>query len=208
MKKLLGIMIVLCLLIGTCALSEGADFSTEKAAGSSSLQSFIIRDKDKQSHEYDQMVEQALEVLIAGWKAEYDQCAAPGVSYYLDIRGVRVIEMKEGLVPGPDNYYSIFQNARYIVEFLFLDDYLSDYEKISGHNVGYLDYSGMNNCVLVDQQNNMTLARRVLDIYRGRTYNGDYSSIVEKVTDCGDRFNQVIEFKYIETPEPEQAPTA
>ena len=115
------------------------------------------------------------------------------MTFILDIRGVRVIKIKDDL---DEETASRLQNARYIVDFLFYDDYLSASCSISGHNVGCHDLSMQKNDVIIDRDGNMSLTSHVIEVYRARTYQTDYSPIIESVTDYRDQYNQIIEFSY------------
>ncbi len=193
MKKLFCMMVVLSLLSGTAALSEGIDLSGMTTEELTELQVRIREEINSRPHDYDKLIEEALEVLKAGWKTCYEEYAVPGQTYALDIRSVRVIRLKEGL---GDAERKVFGDTRYVVEFLFYDDYFSNPAGCSGHQVGYMDYSCQNDCVLVDSQGGMMLTSHIFSTYRGRTYNIDLSPFVEEVTDYCDQYNQVIEFPF------------
>ncbi len=191
MKRIVGMMIVVGMLFATNAFCEGIDLSGMSAAELAELQSRIQEEINSRPEDHEVLIAQALEVLKAGWKEEYDKNATSGVTFRLDIRGVRVIRIKDEL---NETAQKIFGDTKYVIEFLFYDDIYSDVNGFSGHKVGYYDYSGQMDSVLVDRQNNMTLSSHPIRNYSGRTYEMDYSSFIEEVTDYRDQYNQIIEF--------------
>ncbi len=191
MKRFVSLMAVLCMLCGAGALGEGIDLSGMTDTELEELQVRIREELNSRPDEHGQMIAEALEVLKAGWKKEYDEHAVPGTACILDIRGVRVVELKKEL---EEQESKVFGDTRYIVEFLFYDDFRSAFSGFSGHNAGYTDMSLLNDSVLVDGQNNMTLATGLIRRYALKAAETDYSSFIEKVTDYRDRYNRMIEF--------------
>lgn len=199
MKKLFLVLTLLCMLFAFCACSNsgssGGEIDLTKMSDEqlANLQSQVQQEISSRPDDHAVMINQALDVLKARWKEEYDQCGKPGVTFRLDVRGVRVIRMKDNM---DEKAAGTFGNIKYLIEFLFYDDYYSDRLGYSGHNVGYYDYSGAQNSVIVDRDGNMSISSNLIRIYVGKTYEQDYSGFIESVTDYRDQYNQVIEFSY------------
>ena len=193
MKRFISILILISLLCCSFALGEGIDLSQMTPEQLTELQARVQEEIDSRPEDHTLMIAGALEMLKAGWKEEYDKYGEPGMTFKLDIRGVRVIRLKDDL---DEKTAGRLQNAKYIVDFLFYDDLYSDVMGFSGHKVGYYDYSGQKNNVVMDRDGHVFLAAHLLETYRSFTYETDYSSIVEEVTDYRDQYNQIIEFTY------------
>ena len=193
MKRFFCFLMILSLFIGTTALGEDIDLSELTPAQLAELQIRIQEEMDSRPEDHALLIAQALEVLKAGWKKTYDQQAKSGITFYLDIRGVRVIKLKDNL---NEKAEKVFGSTKYIVDFLFYDDTYSCYSSFSGHNVGYLDLTAQKSCVLIDKQNNMTLSQNTIQSYFKMTYESDYSTFIEEVTDYRDQYNQIIAFSY------------
>ena len=192
MRRIWICFIVLCMLCCSCALGEGIDFSALSDEQLAELQSGIREELNSRHGEHHQMITLALNVLRNGWQQEYQKKGMPGTTYYLDIRGVRVIKLKDNL---DEKASEVFDNSAYIVEFLLYDDYWSASLGLSysGHNTGYLDLTAQNDSVLVSKFGFMTLSSQTIKRYMSRTYAGDFSEFVESVTDYHDQYNQIIE---------------
>ena len=105
-----------------------------------------------------------------------------------------MIRVKDNLDEKTAGY---LKNAKFIIDFLFYDDYRSEMSNSSGHNVGFHDLTAVNNDVVIDHDGNIFLERNLIEVYMGRTYEyGDLSHIIESVTDYREQYNQIIEFKY------------
>ena len=195
MKRLIVLLLGLILLLPACSLGEELDLSEMTPEQLADLQSRIQAELNSRPGDYDVIITQALAVLKDGWKEEFAKYSQPGITYYVDIRGVRVVRIKDNL---EGKASEPFGNLKYLVEFLLYDDYFSSGSSLkSGHNVGYLDLSGVNCVVTVDLDDNMALTMtNPLRIYSSRTFNYDYSAIIEEVIDLHDRYNQLIEFSY------------
>ena len=118
MKRALLVLTAVCLMFLCCSCGENADSSVTTPVQQ-------VRDREElnsRTGEFEQMIGKALNVLKEGWKEEYKRFAAPGSVYTLDIRGLRIIKIKDRL---EEKEEKIFGDIRYLVEFLFYDDYYS-----------------------------------------------------------------------------------
>ena len=141
---------------------------------------------------YAELVDQAIDVLAQKWNDIYWEEENPDKEYLLDIRGVRIVCIKDDLAEKPAEF---FDGVQYIVEFLLYTDYMSVGEIASGHNAGYYDNIGMYDNVVVYRDGRMECLSHVLSDYRSRTYELDYSTFIEQVIDLHEQYNQVIQFK-------------
>ena len=95
MKKLFLVLTLLCMLFAFCACSNSGssggeiDLTKMSAEQLASLQSRVQQEISNRPDDHSVMINQALDVLKARWKEEYDQCGKPGLTFRLDIRGVR-----------------------------------------------------------------------------------------------------------------------
>jgi len=141
---------------------------------------------------YAELVDQAINVLAQKWNDIYWEEENPDEEYLLDIRGVRIVCIKDDLA---EKQAEFFDGVQYIVEFLLYTDYMSVGEIASGHNAGYYDNIGMYDNVVVYRDGRMECLSHVLSDYRSRTYELDYSTFIEQVIDLHEQYNQVIQFK-------------
>ena len=147
---------------------------------------------EEQQSEYTEMVNEAIKVLADTWNDEYWNEDYPEKEYILDIRSTRIICIREDLT---EEQAEILNGAKYIVEFLLYDDYLSFGEIPSGQGMGYYTQSGVNNNVVVLADGSMVCMSKVIDKYRARFFESDFRPIIEQVIDLHEQFNQVIHFK-------------
>ena len=194
MKRILILFLGLMLLLTGCAFGEEPDLSGMSLEELLELQSRIRAEMGSRQEDYDALITRALSMLKAAWQEELARYDNPGKAYYVDIRGVRVIRIKEDL---PERETEVFGGIKYLIEFLYYDDYMSCPAGFtSGHNVGYLDYSGaFANTFAVDDEGNMVPKPSLIRSYASRTYEADYSLFIEEVIDFRDQYNQVIEFR-------------
>ena len=194
MKKLFFLVLILCLSVAASGLCEDLDLSGMTTEQLAELQSRIQDELDNRPADYDVIISEALDVLRDGWEKEYAKTAVPGTTYSIDIRGVRLIQIKDQL---DGKEAEIFGGIRYLIEFLMYDDYFSSGTGMAQCNAGYMMLSGMNSTVVVDRNNQMALqGNNLIRLYTARTYNYDYSLFIEKVVDFHEQYNQVIAFTF------------
>lgn len=193
MKRLIVLFILICVLFSTYALSEEIDLSQMTPEELAELQSRIQAEIDSRPEDYTLLVTQALGVLKSYWEEEYGRCSSPGVTYLLDIRGVRIIKLKKDLAERESN---LFGDVEYIIEFLYYNDYYSSsIFGNSGHNVGYLDiFTPTSEAVMVHYDGSMKLQVHPIQMYMSRYKELDYSLFIEEVVDLRDQYNQIIQF--------------
>lgn len=193
MKRILVILLAMALLVPVWSCGEELNLSEMTTEELTALQSRIRSELNSRQVKYADLMDRAMEVLKEGWKSEYAKGSNPDTTYMLDIRGARVIKIRDSL---DEKAATLFGQAAYLVEFLFYDDYHSSSLSVSsGHNAGYMDHSGINCFVGADRSGNMMLVKdNPFLLYSRRYYNNDFSSIIEEVYDFHGQYNQVIEF--------------
>lgn len=115
------------------------------------------------------------------WKESYDRDFEEGSDRYVEIKNTRVVKIKE------DTKTEDFKNIDYIVEFIIF----SNYYLTSPYYVN----SSNKNCVTVYRNGTTEVGPNLIDIYRARTYNNDFSGFIESVTDFENAFNEAFEAK-------------
>ena len=155
-------------------------------------QTVIDDNAEEQQAEYIEMVNEAISVLADTWNDAYWNEDYPEKEYIIDIRSTRIICIREDLT---EEQIESLQGARYIIEFLLYDDYLSYGEIPGGQGIGYYTQSGVNNNVVVLADGSMVCLAKVIDHYRARTFELDLRTVIEQVIDLHEQFNQVIHFK-------------
>ena len=141
---------------------------------------------------YDDMVDDAIDVMLDAWKDTYYEPDYPDKEYLLKILNTRIICIEDSLEGTQQQY---FGDVAYIIEFMLLDDYMSQKEVGGGQNAGYYTYSGVNDNVTVFKDGRMECQSRALTRYRALTYDIDFGTLIEDIVDLDDAYNQVFRFK-------------
>ena len=173
MKRYLAILLMIVLL----ALSAPAALAETQATG-----------------EYDAVVLPAIEVLKNEWRGIYGESAGagmygPGFTGYLEIKNTRVIYIKEdphrtGELSGEEDAAAkFFGDMDYFVDFILYSDYMG--------STPYYDNFGIYDCVVVKRDGTVEVLQNPLQIYRGRTYDVDFSGIIEEIVDLNGEYNAV-----------------
>ena len=135
---------------------------------------------------YDEQVEEALELVTEAWEEEYEDHAERGIDV-----GDRIKIVNTQVVVLEKNAFADmgepFEGAELIVEFEILSDYY-------GHNCDYYaNNSLMDTVVFYENGSSEVLQVDLLRMYGNRTFNYDYSDIIDEVIDLGDAYNDTIE---------------
>jgi len=176
MKKAVLALTIICILLIpiTAFASDAEDHNTGMA-------------ETKYTGEYEEMVEEAINVLAEAWNDIYShEEFYPNPDYLLDIRNTRIVCIKDMLDEKQAEY---FGDVKYIIEFILFDEYIP-----TGVS-GYYGYSGMNDNVLVYKDGSMECTSRFLNGYRSRTFDVDFSTFIDQVIDLREEYNQVIRFR-------------
>ena len=105
-------------------------------------------------------------------------------SGYLEIKNARIIWVQEGLEKSDDSSAArFFGGMDYFVEFVLYTDYFG--------SEPYYGNAWIDNCAIVYTNGAIQISREPLDLYRSRSYNMDYSRIIEEIVDLGAEYNAV-----------------
>ena len=122
-------------------------------------------------------VDSAISALTEQWEDIYDE--ADISDGYLEIKNTRVIEIN------PNHGEELFEDVAYVVEFLLFSDYYGA-EPYYHSNVGY-------DCVLVYEDGSCKVSgSNIFMVYTSRTYETDYSHLMEEIYDLSDSYNRVM----------------
>lgn len=150
----------------------GIVFDTSKIATTSD---------DVDNTAYQPLVLPAIDVLKEHWKESY---AKDGMSKsgYLEIKNTRIIWIQDGLAGSESTpVKQFFGNVDYIIEFVLYTDYFG--------SEPYYNNAWIDNCVVVYTDGTRRVVRDQFELYRSRSYNMDYSGIIERIVDLGSEYN-------------------
>ena len=134
---------------------------------------------------YDELVNPAIESLKIKWAELYKD--SEDTDGYLEIYHTRVIDVS------PDESDTVFQELDrgmeidYIVEFSLYSDYFSTAPYY--HNAATYD------TVIVYEDGTTSVASNFFRTYSNLTYSYDYNAFVEKITNLGSSYNQILNLK-------------
>lgn len=182
MKSMLAILITLTILV-CCAGPAFAGFAFPATPAPKNVSETAVRPDDS-------LIRAALSSLRSAWQTEFSNPKRyPAGEYVVDIRGTRLIRIKDELAEREEKY---FGGISCVIEFLLYDDLLS--MDGPGHNAGYRDVSLQNCAVVVYRSGLMSVKTSPISQYRTRTYVSDFSTFIEEVVDYRDQYNQVFTF--------------
>lgn len=182
MKSMLAILITLTILV-CCAGPAFAGFAFPATPAPKNVSETTVRSDDS-------LIRAALSSLHSAWQTEFSNPKRyPAGEYVVDIRGTRLIRIKDELAEREAKY---FGGISCVIEFLLYDDLLS--MDGPGHNAGYRDVSLQNCSVVVYRSGLMSVKTSPISQYRTRTYVSDFSTFIEEVVDYRDQYNQVFTF--------------
>ena len=169
MKKLLSALLLLALLLSvqTC-LAENKEKPASPAAGG----------------EYDEIVLPAIEALKDAWREIYGEYPDMylGHTGYLEIKNTRILRIREDLSGAKEAAETLFGDVDCLVEFMLYTDYYGSEPYYAG--------VGMYDCVALRRDGAVkALSKNPLEFYRSRTYDADYSGIIEEIIDLNGEYN-------------------
>jgi len=175
MKKLIALVLLFSLSC-CCAFAEQPNFDgmtlDELLAYQEQLQAAMA------AVEEDEIVSQAIDVLLDHWKVEHYE-KKPGTSKegYLEIVWTQVVYITD---EAAESKY--FENMLCVVEFLLLTDTLG--------TAPYYTRVGFDECVAVYKDGTFAVtSRSPIDDYRMKTYSLDYTGIIESISNRSTDFN-------------------
>ncbi len=122
-----------------------------------------------------ELVTEATEQLKSHWK-EYCEDPDSNMDGYFEIKNVRVITIKDNEIEQFD-----LKDAAYIIEYELYTDYMG--------SAPYYENCGIDNNVVVYKNGTMEVSSNVIQMYRGQTYQTDFSDFMEAIDDCHDQYN-------------------
>ena len=145
-------------------------------------------ERDDDVTEYVSAALSARDALLREWRGEYAQEMYEGHSGYLEIRSTRVFRIAEEPVSHADQRQDeiaqqVFGDVKYVVEFVLFSDYQA--------TEPYYFWAGLKDHVTVSPYGGTTVTQNPFNLYRGRTYMGDFTGIIEDTVDLGYALNGV-----------------
>ncbi len=129
----------------------------------------------------DEIVEKAVQVLKDYWKKEAYGRGYDGKAGYLEIKWTRVVYIKDEIEADKTEQ---FDKMSCYVEFFLLSDYFG--------TAPYYCHAGVAEWVAFNKDGSFeVLDRDPISMYRVRTYQTDFSSIIDRISDRGSDFNDV-----------------
>ena len=137
-----------------------------------SCSSFVSNEEIKEPiNAYDSVIKEAIDALKDEWKNHYEEHNGDG---YFEIKNTRVIVIKDN-----DNKY--FDNIKYIIEFVLFTDYYG--------TSPYYSEAHILNSVIYYESGEIKPINNYLRLYSSKTFDYDYSKIIESIVDCGSKYN-------------------
>ena len=120
---------------------------------------------------YDSVIKEATDVLKDEWKNQYEEHCGDG---YFEIKNTRIIVIK-------DNENKYFDNIKYIIEFVLFTDYYG--------TSPYYSEAHFLNSVIYYESGEVKPINNYLRLYSSKTFDYDYSKIIESIVDYGSKYN-------------------
>ncbi len=172
---------------GTLCTTAIAETSVESDGKNASLEALLEQraeiDKAIALAEEDEIVAKAIDSLKTYWTDEIYTGGFSTGDGYLEIKYTRVVYIKNALDKDlPTSAHEMFDGMNCFVEFMLLSDY-------SG-SAPYYGHTGLCECVAFNKDGTFeVLQRNPLDSYRNRSYERDFSGIIERISDRDADFN-------------------
>lgn len=122
---------------------------------------------------HDAVITKAIKELKDCWEDEYKETQIE-MDGYFEIKNTRIITIKP-------NDIEIFDNVQYIVEFELFTDYLG--------SAPYHENCGRFDNVIVYEDGTMEVSHGLIDQYRSRTYQSDFSDFIQDIDDYQGYYN-------------------
>ncbi|MBQ7845401.1 MAG: hypothetical protein IJ392_04545 [Clostridia bacterium] len=185
MKKLLCLIAAFLLM----SVSAYAEFDLS-AMSPDELQQLITQAQTQLELAEDKLVSQAIDLLKEYWRTEV---FAPGkyisndARGYLEIINTNVTYIKRDFATQDlfaNETETIFRDVYCVIDFVLLSDYYG--------SAPYYSNINMYNCVVVHLDGTMEISKLPLfDLYRSRSFNTDFSPIIESVHSLGSAYDAV-----------------
>lgn len=126
----------------------------------------------------DSRVVTAVEILWDYWNNKYEEYGID--DKHLEIINTRIINIKE-------NDDELFRNVDYIVEFTLLSNYYD--------TSPYYSNACVYDSVVVYDNGDTRVSGNLFNYYRARTYENNFSNIIESIEDFEAHYNQILKIK-------------
>lgn len=169
MKKFFAFILALCLVLCVAGCGKKEDNKASEAATPES------------NSQYDELVNKATSLLEVKWENKYGEENGIERDGHFEIKNTRVIEIKETDVEE-------FKDIDYVIEFVLFTDYYG--------SAPYYSLSTIDSSVVVHKDGRMEAnSKNPFAAYTAMNYTTDYSGIIEKISDCGSKYNCVKKLK-------------
>lgn len=165
MKKALCFLLLATVLFSFAACSGAASKPDSESTANTAENTFTP----------DPIVEQAIDAVKADWSKQYDEQNI--TDRYLEIKNTRVITIK-------NNTSDYFKDIDKIVEFVLFSNYFNSapyYSNVNLRQTYILYKNGTGEVSETDYFNRV----------RQKTFSADFSAVIEKIDDCGSKYNAV-----------------
>ena len=120
----------------------------------------------------DAMIKDAVELITEYWEEQYSEDDIG--DWYFEIKNTRVIHIKE-------NDIEQFKDVEYIIEFDIYTDWFG--------TAPYYSNVFINSDVVINKDGSMKVESRVMNTYRNKTFDTDFSDFIEEIIDYKDKYN-------------------
>ena len=165
LKKIICCLILAAVLMSLAACS-GTASDTDSKANETTVENTFTPDP---------LVEQAIDSVKKEWIKQYDKNSIS--DRYLEIKNTRVITIK-------DNESEYFKDIDKIVEFVLFSNYFDSAPY-------YFNATICATYILYKDGRGEVNERDYFNSVRQRTFNSDFSDVIEKIDDCGGNYNAV-----------------
>ena len=138
------------------------------------------------------VLSKAVDALRRGWLAEYTGKYGMSRNGYLNITHTRISYIREDFAAqdlSESKAAAPFQNAYCVVEFLLMSDY-------NGTAPYYSNATVWDSVIVYRDGTAKAVQQSPFRMYSARTYDYDYTDMIEEVRDCGDACNAVYYLLY------------
>lgn len=130
----------------------------------------------------EEIIEGAIDALAFRWEQEYLKYPPHDQEDYLEIKWARVVYIKDGV---SEKGAEQFTDMLCYVEFFLLSNYFGA--------APYYPHAGVLECVAFRRDGTFDVLKQdPINQYRAKTFQMDFSHIIQSISDRGSEFNQVI----------------
>lgn len=143
----------------------------------------IVEETEGTATEYDETVQQALDLIKDTWQDQADQYPDMTPSPYVDIKNTRIIKISEKPinVQMDDSPVEELEDIDYIIEFMMLTNYFGD---------TYPCNAGTFDTVVVHKDGTMEVPKsNIMNSIRAKYFLSDFSGVIDEIVDLGDTYN-------------------